>query len=220
MLGDFRTESTFDGPMIQAMQHARESQSQFFGPIRGTHGPALERHESCTRAIDRLFLDSRPSTIVRRIALRSITTVYLMLCGWLYTHVAQEPFEDVPGITHRNSNSTIPWIRIVRRIVTAVHHALPTDIFGRVRETMGPANVADNFSLQATATFGVFQSKVGARDDFGVTARTLAHPLSFPTSTIRIGTMKNRQSAKRLTRHIFRTLLRGTFFMQTATTKS
>lgn len=142
----------FWGPSkFQALVQARAWNAPDAG--RFANGAGTSKRGDLVGAVGvlHLFMRRRPSAILGRIWSVVVDALDLRAFG-TWTHVPQELFEAVnPRLAHTNATSTIAFVALTVRVLTALFHGLPQCVVGMVRQAVRRLRA----SLTSTALVGL-----------------------------------------------------------------
>lgn len=111
------------------MQSA-DGNANFCRPIREAERFSVECDlPNKRRAIARLFLWCCPAAVFRRISFRSVSPVYTVRSGRFWSHVGVEVLKRLPSLAYCNAVPSIVRKVFRVRIIAAVIHSLPRDVF-------------------------------------------------------------------------------------------
>lgn len=164
------------------MQRGRRN-ADFARPLRDAQRFASEGYEMSRRLIPDLLLARRPSAILRAVV--AIIVDAINACARrAATHVAQEDFERAhPFSANLDAPTAVPCVSVVRRIGTAIFHAVPNRVLARelsVLHGAGYANPAPNLFAQASAACRSTRRERSVEHPFRLTAIAHAEPIHRP----------------------------------------
>lgn len=140
-------------------------------------------HESCSSSVNGLLCSGSPPAILFRIALSSVYAIN-RICWLAFSHIIQKIMKRQPASAHRDSTSSICFVRGSRFCQAPTENVLPNLVCARpVRSapcmSMGGGSCDNRITMPASARFGIPASKSFSAYNHYISARTLAMPHSF-----------------------------------------
>ena len=103
-----------------------DANSEFIGPINGTHSPALVFMKNVSSLVSGLNESRRPATITGLVVSIYIYSIKGVILGWLSSHVGKKITEGkLPPVTHRYAPSSVVGPCLVVGVSASLPHVSP-----------------------------------------------------------------------------------------------
>lgn len=140
--------------IMDALPHVFVFNAKNLTKLGNTCGNSTNRKDSIPSRVSRLLLCCSPSAILLAVSKIVIFPVNGK-ANRLFPHVLKEVLKLLPPVTNSNSSSSVGFISIGFRIVTAKHHIFPAKQSSTNNSvdlmTVNKATHPSNFSLKASA---------------------------------------------------------------------
>lgn len=124
------SQGAFNRPHGKSLVQCAYAYSYFGCPVGKTECFFVEsNHSNERRTIARLLFWSSPSAVFRRISFRAIDSVNAVRYRGFRSHIGVEVLERFPSIAYCNAVSSIVRKVFRVRVVAAVVHSLPSNVF-------------------------------------------------------------------------------------------